>query len=465
MSILLSLLFSSAFAAEPKITVVRPREIGDILVNPGIGFTTFQRFQGDALNAGDQWPEGYLGQTKVPTRRGGYYPDSSIAYIRIYWKEIEPLPGKYQWSMITEAIEKAKKRGQKLMIRLMPYGEIKNTKEDVPNWYREIGREPIQAKYPNPAWRIDHTRPEYRDVYGRLIDEFAKNFDGNEGIEAVDISFVGPWGEGSGSDLLPEPIHQDLLNRYLNGFKKTHLIAQMADVLGPKTTVEKAPTVGLRFDCVGDAGIFSKTWSHMLDLYPQAIIKSGMKNAWIERPVSLEACGVMDGWKKFKVDVDYMIDQTLKWHVSSFNAKSSNIPPEWKPKIKRWLNQMGYRLVLRKFTFPEESVLGEKIAYTSWWENKGVAPPYQNYPVALRLKNEKSEHTLILESDIRKWLPGDNLLDGSVSLPTDFPAGEFDIALGLVNPTNRSPAVRLAIHGRTSDGWYPLGKIRIGPKQ
>ncbi len=31
------------------------------------------------------------------------------------------------------------------------------------------------------------------------------------------------------------------------------------------------------------------------------------------------------GW-----DIDYIIDQSLKWHISSFNAKSSAVPAEWK---------------------------------------------------------------------------------------------------------------------------------------
>ncbi|MBL7146814.1 MAG: hypothetical protein ISS76_21420, partial [Phycisphaerae bacterium] len=38
--------------------IVRPKEIDDILTNPGIGFMTFQRFNGDDLNAAKGWTEG-----------------------------------------------------------------------------------------------------------------------------------------------------------------------------------------------------------------------------------------------------------------------------------------------------------------------------------------------------------------------------------------------------------------------
>ena len=39
--------------------VVRPKEIDGVLNNPGIGFHTFQRFNGDALNPGIRWTEGH----------------------------------------------------------------------------------------------------------------------------------------------------------------------------------------------------------------------------------------------------------------------------------------------------------------------------------------------------------------------------------------------------------------------
>ena len=48
---------TSAFAQE--IITVRPKEIDNVLINPGIGFMTFQRFNGDALNPGKGWTEGY----------------------------------------------------------------------------------------------------------------------------------------------------------------------------------------------------------------------------------------------------------------------------------------------------------------------------------------------------------------------------------------------------------------------
>ena len=40
------------------VRIVRPVETDEVLVNPGMGFMTFQRFNGDALNEGSGWTEG-----------------------------------------------------------------------------------------------------------------------------------------------------------------------------------------------------------------------------------------------------------------------------------------------------------------------------------------------------------------------------------------------------------------------
>ena len=45
-----------AFAQDDTV-VIRPVEIQDVLVNPGMGITTFQRFNGDAINPKFTWSE------------------------------------------------------------------------------------------------------------------------------------------------------------------------------------------------------------------------------------------------------------------------------------------------------------------------------------------------------------------------------------------------------------------------
>ncbi len=136
----------------PDKVVVKPVEIFDVLNNPGIGFMTFQRFNGDNLNKGSTWTEGLppVYQDFDGDLINKNYPQTSIAYLRVYWKYMEQEPGQYNWEMIDKALRTAAERGQTLMLRIAPYGEDEN---DVPAWYRKmVGKE---GKYLSDKWRID----------------------------------------------------------------------------------------------------------------------------------------------------------------------------------------------------------------------------------------------------------------------------------------------------------------------
>jgi hypothetical protein len=226
--------------------------------------------------------------------------------------------------------------------------------------------------------------------------------------------------------------------------------------------------LGWRFDCLGDLGFWKdrvRDWAHMFDVYPQQIIRSGMAEAWRRGPVSLEICGTFLGWRDKQgygeKEVRYIFDQALKWHVSSFNAKSSPVPREWKPLVDDWLRKMGYRLVLRKLAYPARVQPNGALPFETWWENKGVAPCYEDFALALRLVGPKRTLVRLTDARIPSWLPGDALYDGRVFLPRDVPEGPYELQLGIVDRETREPRVRLAIEGRAPDGWYPIGPITV----
>ena len=109
---------------------------------------------------------------------------------------------------------------------------------------------------------------------------------------------------------------------------------------------------------------------------------------------------------------------------------------------------MGYRLVLRKFTYPRIIRPGGQLAFTSWWDNQGVAPCYRKFPLALRLKNAQRAEVLLTGADITAWLPGDSLCDRTVPVAADLSAGDYELALAMLDPHTKLPKVKLAIAGR-----------------
>src|ERR1700736_6623749 len=77
---LLTLATAYKAVAQRNVVVVRPKEIQDVLVNPGMGITTFQRFNGQEPNPPLQWSE--VGPVAKLPASGVKpdFPEASVAY-------------------------------------------------------------------------------------------------------------------------------------------------------------------------------------------------------------------------------------------------------------------------------------------------------------------------------------------------------------------------------------------------
>jgi hypothetical protein len=183
------------YASAQKIIRVIPKEIDDVLTNPGIGFMTFQRFNGDTLNR-TGWTEGkpIVYQQFDGNLENKDYPMTSIAYFRIYWRYIEPEKGKYNWAMIDKALKTAHERHQTLMLRIAPYGSGSGDSNNVPPWYRAMVGNKNEWLPEGEGWRVDAEDPRYALYFGKMITELGKRYDGHPDLESVDLSIVGFWG-------------------------------------------------------------------------------------------------------------------------------------------------------------------------------------------------------------------------------------------------------------------------------
>jgi Domain of unknown function (DUF4832)/Beta-galactosidase len=433
---------------------IRPVEIQDVLVNPGIGIQTFQRYNGDALNPGVEWSEEGPIQVLSPPAEKPDFPASTVAYCRWHWSTLEPEQGKVRWEIIDLALRQAGRHGQRLAMRLMPY----DPKHPLPQWYRDSGarRANSDSSKDGKIWQPDFSDPLYFKYWGALVVEAGKRYDGHPDLDSVDISTVGYWGEGW-SDYMPEfAVQRKLLDVYLKAFRKTPLLMNFdqPEALAYGTS----HGAGWRFDCLGD---MRKQWAHMFDFYPEQIARTGIQDVWKRAPVTMETCGVPESWFRQGWDVKYILNEALRWHVSTLNVKSSAIPKAWKNDFAEFERKMGYRFALRQAQWEEEVYTGQPIGLSSWWVNEGVAPIYRAFVLAFRFSSP--DHTAMVRTnvDVRQWLPGDAVFEDPVFVPEDLPAGKYQLGVALLDPITLEPAIRLGIEGRGDDGWYALGKIRI----
>ncbi len=440
-----------------RIVTVTPVETDEVLVNPGMGFTTFYSFNGDPINAD--------------------YPECSIAYFRWYWDVLEPEEGQVNFALIDSVLAQCHQHNQRLAFRVMCQNghEVADNsvtvKYEVPLWYVKSGAR--GWLYPDKQhWQPDYDDPLFIEKHGALIRALGARYDGHPDLDHVDIGSVGRWGEWH-TEGLPFPMptlenHRKVVDLYVESFRKTPLVMNLEE--SPATEYAISRGTGWRADCLGDMSVgefFDEQGNgenHQLNRYPRIIGKFVEPEAWKRAPVVFETCWNMARWVEQGWDVDSILNQALEWHVSVLNNKSFGVPSQCREKVDSFLRRMGYRLVPVSLSYPERVSAGDSLAVEMNWLNRGVAPCYAGYRLALCLRNPQTSETRVCPTglDVSDWLPGETRLNFRIQAPPQLASGSYDLLLGIVDPSDSRPRVKLAIQGREDDGWCKVGALIIG---
>ena len=444
----LSLVAIVAQSCTADLVHVQPREINDLLANPGMGWQTFHKFA-------DEDPA----LVGLP---------SSTAYFRFYWKQIEPKEGEINWALFDDLLSRARKADQKLALRVMTAGTAGGY-DFSPPWLREVlglpGFEYRRYDRGSPHWVPDLNDPRVLSRHLRLIEALGERYDGHRDLALLDIGSVGLWGEwhmsGTGVDMPTTETRRKIIDAYLAAFRKTPLVMLINDLDGLKHATRRG--AGWRADCWGDMRDF---WNaHMRRRYPLQIEQAGVSDVWKRAPVALETCWDMRRWARDGWDIEYIFDWALAHHASYVNNKSSPIPEGTRPLIENLLRVLGYRFVLRSVEHPAEIARGQGLEVRMVCENIGVAPCYFDYRPALALADEKGNRRVVSlsKTTVRNWLPGKFDLVERIAVPSDLASGKYTLQIAIVEPSPCEPVVRLAIAGRRDDGWYPISRLDVGP--
>ena len=428
------------------------------VANPYIGFTSYQKFRGDPLfpdvvvrpennktetEASECYPvKEYADQTGDGQ---GFYPDTQVAYIRILWKDFEPQRKAYNYALISEILDKARAQGQTVMMRVMPHSTRES--DDVPDWLKALIPCPERPK--GKRVKDSPQDPVFLQYFGEAIEALAQRFDDDPTLDVMDISITGAWGEGHRCDDYPREALQKLADVYTRAFTHTRLIGQVAAPWLIEYACASAPC-GWRGDGVGEP-------YHMTVKYPNAV--SQLSDLWKTAPVSFESFWWLGEWDRLRWDIDEVIEKTLSWHISTFNAKSFPIPEKWRDKIRFWLSRMGYHFALRAFSFPPLAQAGDTLQFRMQVENRGVAPIYNAIPLRLRIGNGTLDCLFTADVDIRQWLPGEHTAEFEIVLPPDIPSGTY--AIGLSISGENTPVIRWETQGESDDIFLKTGWIQI----
>ncbi|MBX3235777.1 MAG: DUF4832 domain-containing protein [Nitrospiraceae bacterium] len=424
-------------------TTVRPREVSDLLYNPGMGFADFHFGFGHPPSAAE-------------------YPKTTVAYFRWSWAELEPEEGRYNFALVDRVISEAKAKGESLAIRI-----VSEYKTGTPQWLLDKG---VASVKESDGTFPDYNNPTFLEYHRRLLRAFGERYGQTAVLDHVDIGSVGCWGEWNTAccpgetqpicrDYFPTEANQRaIMDWYFEYFSGTPLVMLHNGPL----RYAASRGAGWRGDCYGDYGYFGPDWNHMEHAYPPALEDSIVAGAWKRGPVQFEVCGYIQEWYERGFDLDKILQRGLDWHVSVLNAKSKPVPAAWRSRFEEFLRKMGYRLVLRSLTHEARLTAGQPFVLQSRWENIGVAPVYQAWPLAYRLRNESGDVVgqWVSQAQLRDWLPGGpHEVSDRIELPGRLPSGEYSLDIAVLDRDGGAPHLDLAIEGKRLDRWYGVSKV------
>ncbi len=99
-------------------------------------------------------------------------------------------------------------------------------------------------------------------------------------------------------------------------------------------------------------------------------------------------------------------------------------------------------------------------------DNKGVAPLYFKWPIAVALADSRSnigeESVQKLDSiDIRTWLPDRHTLKDHYSFSQKLIPGSYTLLVAILDEETNRPGIKLAIEGERSDGWTNVVALAV----
>ena len=175
-------------------TIVRPKDTGAALVNPGMGWV-FHHYDNDIVRYGGKLE---------PWDTVDEFPGVGVIYLRLAWSYLEPEEGKFNWSVVDIPAQRWIAKGKKIAFRFTTYETgVNRPVHATPEWVLKAGARVYPGQGgggPTPPAAV-RFEPVYDDpIFLEKLDNFfaaaAARYDGDPNVAWIDIGTIGVWGEG-----------------------------------------------------------------------------------------------------------------------------------------------------------------------------------------------------------------------------------------------------------------------------
>lgn len=430
-------------AAESNIVRVQLREVDTLFANPGQGWMSQQRSP--------------RGEPRFPC---------SVVYIRLNWADVEPQEASFNWKVIDDVIAAWKPRGAAVAMRVMTCNAHSSGYYSSPKWlfdagcrsfeYLVGGDDPTSGGKRVPRVEPDYADAIYLEKHGAFLKALGQRYDGRSDVEFLDIGSYGVWGEWHTQHPSPLAVRKEIVDIYLRAFRKTPLVfmSDDAEVLN----YALAHGTGFRRDGVGSP------WHEQNWIGSKKYVGvAGMAETWKHAPVVFEWFGdyayLQSRQWSFGAAVNFMLNN----QVTLINDNIGRVPPEAMPQLEKLARLAGARFALRQVVHEKRVKRGSPLNLQMHWANVGVGKLHHLYAIRLYLLDEARKLVLTAQAkaDPREWLPGEYNISESLSIPAELEAGDYTLALALVDPGAQRRPWRLAIDAPEHEGRYEISKVKV----
>ena len=453
--------------------VVHPRDTGEALVNPGMGWTfhyysNILRNYGSKLAASDTLDD---------------LPGLSTIYLRLPWAFIEPREGQFDWSLVDAPGQRWIDKGKRVAFRFtcteswMRYA--------TPKWVQEAGAKgynfsPGKLDEKGPFWEPDYGDPVFLEKLDRFLEAAAARYDGNPHVDFIDVGSFGVWGEGhtyhSTKLSYSSAVVKQHIDLYAKHFKKTLLAINddfvWCGVAEPSGKGEREPgRAVIRYAL--EKGMTLRDDSILVQPPPRQYFHADIAQwFWRTLPVVLEcehygssrkrgAWGA-GSWYLRAVEEYHASYVSIHWWPREFLVEQRDL-------IDRINMQLGYRLQLREMAWPSQVNKNERLTISSIWANVGVAPCYPGGYAAITLKDEDGGIVAVLVDEgfnvasLEVGPPGkspETTRKADFGLAPNMPTGKFAVYVS-VGDRIGTPRIALPLESGGGCRRYKLGQIEI----
>lgn len=398
-------------------------------------------------------------------------PYVSFAYVPVYWNELEPRQGEYDFSALEERCHFAQWRadGVRLILRLVPDTPTGERHMDIPQWLYDAmdGAGTWYDGDYGQGFSPDYENEAFRQAHRALIAAFGERYADAPQVAFIELGSLGHWGEwhvDTGAGIAPFPtqeITDGYVQDYLAVFSPDRLLLRRPYAIG------RDQRLGLYNDSFGLPDSHREWLSWIADGYQSdqnGERLPGMPEFWRSAPSGGEFSPQQeDSWyfsaTQFPTTLS-LLEQSHSTFLGPNAPAYGELSGTEEDNLRTLLAEMGYTLGVRSCKI-WRTAFSTTLQAELTWENTGLAPLYADWSIALELRDETGQTVWSGQAaaPFPEWGPGRHTLTLSLPDAGALPKGNYSLWMGIVDPLTGVPGVALQMETEQDRALYRIATI------